>query len=137
MTKQEFTSRVKSDALKNVDDKFYEQVIEPMYYMVDGSKEWFADNFDKAFGKLMGDLDMIEFLKELALYYKSSEAYEKKVTENMAATSAEIERLENALINNGHEDMVKLPKGELIRRKLMMGKELTEDQKQYICDNLH
>ena len=137
MTSQEFTERVKSEALKNVDQDFYTKVIEPIYMMVDCDKDFFCNSFNKAFGKLMKDDDVTELLRELAWFYKSSMDYEKKLEQEKKQLFQEIERLENALINNDLEEMVKLPKAELIRRKVRMGKQLTEEQKTYIINNLH
>lgn len=136
MTHQEFTSRVKSESLKNVEAELYTKVIEPIYYMVDSDKDFFCSIFDKAFGKLMGDDNAVDFLKELAWFYKSGMEYEKKMDKEKVAATKEIMRLENALIYNDLEEVVGIPKAELIRRKVSMGLSLTDDQRQYIVENL-
>lgn len=137
MTQEEFLSRVKSEALKNVDANFYSKVIESIYYMTDADKDEFCATFNKVFGKLINDDDTKEFLKQLAWFYRSSEEYDKKVQRERVQAKEERERLENLLIQQGLENEVKISKAELIRRKVKMGLPLTDDQATYICNNLH
>lgn len=138
MQHKEFTERVKSEALKNIDESVYEHLIEPVYYMADSlNKDEFCAIFDAVFGKRMGDKNVLNLLKELAFYYRLSEDCIKAGERREKSQKSEIERLGDLLIKQGFENEVCIPQAELIRRKLRMGMQLTDAQADYVINNLH
>lgn len=135
MTHQEFLDRVKDDL--KVDVNYYTAHVEPVYMATNVSK----DNFCKAFNKIgkhwiaKGD-EVGELLENIASFYKKTECYKKVQDQRIELLDGEIARLENILIKNGQEELCNISTAFLIKRKVMMGMPLTDEQKQYISEHL-
>lgn len=135
MTHQEFLDRVKDDL--KVDENYYTAYVEPVYMATNINKDDFCKAFNKIGGHWIAEGDEVgELLDGIALYYKSTFNYEKKQDQCIERLNSEIARLENILIKNGQEELCDISTSVLIKRKVMMGMPLTDEQKQYISDNL-
>lgn len=133
MTHQEFTARVK-DSLK-VDVNFYTKWIEPLYMMSDKDKDQFCESFNK-WGKYMIDENEETVFEDWAMFYWSTEQYEKNMKKKQEELDAKIVRLQNVMIANGLEKETGLQTRDLILRKIELGRELTKAQLEFIQKNL-
>jgi hypothetical protein len=135
MTHQEFLDRVKDDL--KVDVNYYTAYVEPVYLATCMSKDDFCKAFNKIGEHWIAEGDEVgELLDGIARYYKSTFNYEEKQDKRIEGFTSEIVRLENILIKNGQEELCKIKTADLIKRKVMMGMPLTDEQKQYISENL-
>lgn len=138
MTQQEFNSRVKDT--HKVSESIYTTEIEPLYYMaIDMDKDTFCKVWDKVIAPTQLEevkFDDFNIFGKFAEYYRKSQENIQTLKDEIAERDTKIAKLQDIMIRNGLEESTGLRTAEIIKRKIALGIQLTDDQLQYIMNNL-
>lgn len=142
MTPEEFNSRVKDT--HKVSESIYTTEIEPLYYMAgDMDKDTFCKVWDKVIAPTQLEevkFDDFNIFGKFAEYFHKSQenikTLNKTLKNEIAERDTKIAKLQDIMIRNGLEESTGLRTAEIIKRKIALGIQLTDDQLQYIMNNL-